>query len=149
MCTALSAQTKCGNLNVNKEIKLHISSRACLLFWTNDGSRCSASRLEVFRNVILLSILVTKYCILTVAFLWSPISFSFPSNPWHQKAFCSTQLRLTGYFLFWGPSTVKPRGGCDVKIPVGQRQQPCRVQGRFSPLPSPFRCSILNLSKSS
>lgn len=35
------------------------------------------------------------------------------------KAFSSTQLLLTGHFLFLGPLPVKPRDGCDdVNIPV-------------------------------
>ncbi len=66
------------------------------------------------------------------------------------KAFSSTRLPLTGYFLFFGPFSVNPRDGC---VPVDQQflkysdqpvwhQQPFHVQNHLNPLSSPFWCSV-------
>ncbi len=71
------------------------------------GSMCC-----VFRDGILHTLVVTSgylsYCCLSIISLTSlPISASDIN-----KAFSSTQLPLTGYFLFFKPFSVNPRDGC-------------------------------------
>ncbi len=72
------------------------------------GSTCCA-----FRDVILHTLVVTSvylsYCCLSII---SNQSVNSPLISDINKAFSSTQLPLTGYFLFFGPFSVNPRDGC-------------------------------------
>ncbi len=72
------------------------------------GSMCC-----VFRDGILQILVVTSdylsYCCLSVI---SNQSVHSPLISDINKAFLSTQLPLTGYFLFFGPFSVNPRDGC-------------------------------------
>ncbi len=72
------------------------------------GSTCCT-----FRDGILHTFVVTSgylsYCCLSVISDQSAHSLLiFDIN----KVFSSTQLPLTGYFIFFGPFSVKPRDGC-------------------------------------
>ncbi len=82
------------------------------------GSPCC-----VFRDGILHSLVVTSdylsYCCLSIISNQSAHS-SLTSDI--NKAFSSTQLLLTGYFLFFGPFSVNPRDGCAWKSPVDQQR---------------------------
>ena len=66
-----------------------------------------------FRDGILYTLVVTSgylsYCCLSII---SNHSAHFPLTSDINKAFWATQLLLTGYFLFFGPFSVNPRGGC-------------------------------------
>ncbi len=68
------------------------------------GSTCC-----VFRDGILQILVVTSgylsYCCLSIISNQSALTSDI-------KAFSSTQLPLTGYFLFFGPFSVNPRDGC-------------------------------------
>ncbi len=72
------------------------------------GSTCC-----VFRDGILHTLVVTSgylsYCCLSIISNQSAHS-PLPSDI--NKVFSSTQLPLTGYFLFFGPFSVNPRDGC-------------------------------------
>ncbi len=72
------------------------------------GSTCCA-----FRDGILHMLVVTSgylsYCCLSII---SNQSAHSPLTSDINKAFPSTQLPLTGYFLFFGPFSVNPRNGC-------------------------------------
>ncbi len=72
------------------------------------GSMCC-----VFRDGILQILVVTSgylsYCCLSII---SNQSVHSPLTSDTNKAFSSTQLPLTGYFLFFGPFSVNPRDGC-------------------------------------
>ncbi len=72
------------------------------------GSTCC-----VFRDGILHILIVTSgylsYCCLSI---FSIQSVHSPLSSYINKAFSSTQLLLTGYFLFFGPFSVNPRDGC-------------------------------------
>ncbi len=72
------------------------------------GSTCC-----VFRNAILHILVVTSgylsYCCLSII---SNQSVHSPLTSDINKAFSSTQLPLTGYFLFFRPFSVNPRDGC-------------------------------------
>ncbi len=72
------------------------------------GSTCC-----VFRDDILHILVVTSgylsYCCLSII---SNQSAHSPLNSDINKAFSSTQLPLTGYFLFFGPFSVNLRDGC-------------------------------------
>ncbi len=72
------------------------------------GSTCC-----VFRDGILHTLVVTSgylsYCCLSII---SNQSAHSPLTSDINKAFSSTQLPLTGYFLFFGPFSVNPRDGC-------------------------------------
>ncbi len=72
------------------------------------GSTCC-----VFRDGILHTLVVTSvylsYCCLSIISnqsTHSPLTYDI------NMAFLSTQLPLTGYFLFFGPFSVNPRDGC-------------------------------------
>ncbi len=108
------------------------------------GSTCCA-----FRDGILHILVVTSgylsYCCLSII---SNQSAHSPLTSNINKAFSSTKLPLTGYFLFFGPFSVNPRNGC-VKIPVDQQflkysdhQQPFHIQSHLNSLSSPFRCLV-------
>ncbi len=75
------------------------------------GSTCC-----VFRDGILHILVVTSgylsYCCLSII---SNQSAHSPLTSDINKAFSSTQLPLTGYFLFFGPFSVNPRDGCVCK----------------------------------
>ncbi len=72
------------------------------------GSMCC-----VFRDGILHNLVVTSgylsYCCLSII---SNQSAHSPLTSDINKAFSSTQLPLTEYFLFFGPFSVNPRDGC-------------------------------------
>ncbi len=72
------------------------------------GSTCC-----VFRDGNLHTLAVTSgslsYCCLSII---SNQSAHFPLTSDINKAFSSTQLPLTGYFLFFGQFSVNPRDGC-------------------------------------
>ncbi len=76
------------------------------------GSTCCC----VFRDGILHSLVVTSgylsYCCLSI---FSNQSAHSPLTSDINKAFSSTELPLTGYFLFFGPFSVNPRDGCALK----------------------------------
>ncbi len=76
------------------------------------GSMCCA-----FRDGILHTLVVTSgylsYCCLSII---SNQSAHSPLTSDINKAFSSTQLPLTGYFLFFGPFSVNPRDGCAWKF---------------------------------
>ncbi len=75
----------------------------------------SASGFEVLcvQRCILHTLVVTSgylsYCCLSII---SDQSVHSPLTSDINKAFSSTQLPLTGYFLFFGPFSVNPRDGC-------------------------------------
>ncbi len=110
------------------------------------GSMCCA-----FRDGILHTLVVTSgylsYCCLSII---SNQSAHSPLTSDINKVFLSTQLPLTGHFLFFGPS----------KIPVDQQflkysdqlvwhQQPIHIQSNLNPLFVPILMLGLNFSKSS
>ncbi len=72
------------------------------------GSTCCA-----FRDGILYILVITSgylsYCYLSII---SNQSAHSPLTSDINKAFSSTQLPLTGYFLFFVPFSVNPRDGC-------------------------------------
>ncbi len=72
------------------------------------GSTCCG-----FRDGILHTLVVTSgyfsYCRLSII---SNQSVHSPLTSDIKKAFSSTQLPLTGYFIFFGPFSVNPRDGC-------------------------------------
>ncbi len=72
------------------------------------GSTCCA-----FRDAILNTLVVTSgylsYCCLSII---SNQSAHSPLTSDINKAFSSTQLPLTGYFLFLGPFSINPRDDC-------------------------------------
>ncbi len=64
----------------------------------------------VFRDGILHTLVgYLSYCCLSII---SNQSAHSPLTSDINKAFSSTQLLLTGYFLFFGPFSVNPRDGC-------------------------------------
>ncbi len=72
------------------------------------GSTCGAFR-EGFLHMLVVMSVYLSYCCLSIisnqsahSLLTSDIS----------KAFLSTQMPLTGYFLFFGLFSVNPRDGC-------------------------------------
>ncbi len=75
------------------------------------GSTCC-----VFRDGILHTLVLTSgylsYCCLSIISNQSAYS---PLTSDISKAFSSTQLPLTGYFLFFGPFSVNTRDGCVLK----------------------------------
>ncbi len=75
------------------------------------GSTCSA-----YRDGILPTLIVTSgylsYCCLSII---SNQSAHSPLTSDINKPFSSTQLPLTGYFLFFGPFSVNPRDSCALK----------------------------------
>ncbi len=123
----------------------------------------SASGFDVLcvQRCILQILVVTSdylsYCCLSII---SNQSAHSPLTSDINKAFSSTQLPLTGYFLFFRPFSVNPRDGCVcVEIPVDQQflkysdqpvwhQQPFHVQSLKSSF-FPVLMLGLNISKSS
>ncbi len=75
------------------------------------GSACC-----VFRDGILHTLVVTSgylsYCCLSII---SNQSAHSPLTSDINKAFSSTHMQLSGYFLFFGPFSVNPRDECVVK----------------------------------
>ncbi len=121
----------------------------------------SASGFDVLcvQRCILQILVVTSgylsYCCLSII---SNQSVHSPLTSDINKTFSSTQMPLTGYFLFFRPFSVNPRDGC-VKIPVDQQflkysdqsvwhQQPFHIQSLKSPF-FPVLMLGLNFSKSS
>ncbi len=94
---------------------LFLSDRSGTLVWSSavvahllQGSTCCT-----FRDGILHTLVVTSgylsYCCLSII---SNQSAHSPLTSDINKAFSSTQLPLTGYFLIFGPFSVNPRDGC-------------------------------------
>ncbi len=69
------------------------------------GSTCCAFRDGILHTLVGYLI----YCCLSII---SNQSAHFPLTSDTNKAFSSTQLQLTGYFLCFGPFSVNPRDGC-------------------------------------
>ncbi len=100
-----------------------VNCRLRFLFLSDrSGSRCGLLLLEsicfrvrrvAFRDGILHTLVVTSgylsYCCLSII---SNQSAHSPLTSDINKAFSSTQLPLTGYFLFFRPFSVNPRDGC-------------------------------------
>ncbi len=72
------------------------------------GSTCCAFRDGVLYNLVVTSGYLS-YCCLSII---SNQSVHSPLTSDFNKIFSSTQLPLTGYFLFFGPFSVNPRDGC-------------------------------------
>ncbi len=69
------------------------------------GSTCCAFRDGILHTLVS----YLSYCCLSI------ISYQSANSPLTSdiyKAFSSTELPLTGYFLFFGPFSVNPRDGC-------------------------------------
>lgn len=87
--------------------------------------------------------------------LLTPPNCSFSSNLSHEHSFFTTQLLLTGYFLFLGPSSVNHRDGCVFKSqeisslwrirPACLHQQPSTLKSLKSPF-FPRGCFRVGLS---
>ncbi len=72
------------------------------------GSMCCAFRDDILHILVLTSV-YECYCCLSIISkqsAHSPLTFDI------NKAFSSTQLSFTGYFLFFRPFSVNPRDGC-------------------------------------
>ncbi len=112
------------------------------------GSTCC-----VFRDGILHTLVVTSgylsYCCLSII---SNQSAHSPLTSDINKVFSSTQLPLTGYFLFFRSFSVNlemvvcenPSRSAVFEIlrPARLHQQPFHVQSHLNPLSSPFWCSV-------
>ncbi len=72
------------------------------------GSTCSAFRDGILHTLVVMSGYLS-YCCLSII---SNQSAHSPLTSEINKAFSSTQLPLTGYFLFFGPFSVNLRDGC-------------------------------------
>ncbi len=72
------------------------------------GSTCCAFRDGILHNLVVTSDYLS-YCCLSII---SNHSAHSPLTSDINKAFSSTQLPLTGYFLFFGPFSVNSRDGC-------------------------------------
>ncbi len=115
----------------------------------------SASGFDVLcvQRCILYTLVVTSgylsYCCLSII---SNQSAHSPLNSDINKVFSSTQLTLTGYFLFFRSFSVNlemvvcenPSRSAVFEIlrPVRLHQQPFHVQSHLNPLSSPFWCSV-------
>ncbi len=120
------------HLNVAAEIQIHQTRQLFPIFcwWVcvncilrvlfladRSGTRCGlllqGLTCCVFRDDILHTLVVTSgylcYCCLSII---SNQSVHSPLTSDINKAFSSTQLVLTGYFLFFRPFSVNPRDGC-------------------------------------
>ncbi len=71
------------------------------------GSMCCLFRDGVLHTLVVTSGYLSYYCLSII----SNQSAHSPLTSDINKAFLSTQLPLTGYFLFFGPFTVNPRDG--------------------------------------
>ncbi len=71
------------------------------------GSMCCVFRDGIPHTLVLTSGYLSYFCL----FIISNQSAHFPLTSDTNKAFSSTQLPLTGYFLFFGPFSVNPRDG--------------------------------------
>ncbi len=72
------------------------------------GSTCCAFRDGILHILVVTSVYLS-YCCLSIISIQSAHS---PLIRLDLKAFSSTQLPLTGYFLCFGPFSVNPRDGC-------------------------------------
>ncbi len=70
------------------------------------GSTCCAFR-DVIRHILVVTSGYLSYCCLSII---SNQSAHSPLTSDINKAFLSSQLPLNGYFLFFGPFSVNPRG---------------------------------------
>ncbi len=100
-----------------------VNCSLCFLFLADrSGTRCGLLLLEpiffrvrrvvrsdgILHNLVVTSVFLS-YCCLSII---SNQSARSPLTSDINKAFSSTQLPLTGYFLFFGPFSVNPRDGC-------------------------------------
>ncbi len=81
--------------------------------WSSAAHLLQGSMCCVFRDGILHTLVVASgslsYCCLSIN---SNQSTHSPLTSDFNKAFSSTQLPLTGYFIFFGPFSVNPKDGC-------------------------------------
>ncbi len=75
------------------------------------GSTCCAFR-DGILHILVVTIGYLSYCCLSII---SNQSAHSPLTSDLNKAFSSTQLPLTVYFLFFGPFSINPRDGCEWK----------------------------------
>ncbi len=75
------------------------------------GSMCCAFRDGILHTLVVTSGYLSYYCLSII----SNQSAHSPLTSDINKACSSTQLPLTGYFLFFGPFSVNPRDGCSWK----------------------------------
>ncbi len=105
----------CGDLNIYIAVMYQTIEKNNHSVWSSaavvhllQGSMCC-----VFRDGILQILVVTSgytsYCCLSII---SNQSVHAPLTSDINKTFSSTQLPLTGYFLFFRPFSVNPRDGC-------------------------------------
>ncbi len=102
------------------------------------GSMCCAFRDGILHTLVVTSVYLS-YCCLSII---SNQSAHSPLTSDINKAFSSTQLLFTGYFLFFRPFSVNPRDGCAWKSQPVWHQQTFHVQSLLNPLSSPFWCSV-------
>ncbi len=93
------------------------------------GSTCCAFRYGILHTLVVTSDYLSYRCLSII----SNQSAHSPLTSDINKAFSSTQLLLTGYFLFFEPFSVNPRDGCAWK-------------SHLNPLSCPFWCSVLTSS---
>ncbi len=72
------------------------------------GSTCCVFRDGILHILVIMSGYLSYYCLSII----SNQSAHSPLISDINKAFSSTQLLLTGYFLFFRPFSVNPRDGC-------------------------------------
>ncbi len=72
------------------------------------GSTCCAFRDGILHILVVTSGYLSYWCLSII----SNQSANSPLTSDINKVFSSTQLPLTGYFLFSGPFSVNPREGC-------------------------------------
>ncbi len=70
------------------------------------GSTCCAFRDGIPHTLVVTSGYFSYCCLSIISSAHSPLTSNI------NKAFSSTRLPLTGYFLFFGPFFVNPRDGC-------------------------------------
>ncbi len=72
------------------------------------GSTCCVFRDGILHILVVMSVYLSYSCLSII----SNQSVHSPLTSDINKAFSSTQLPLTGYFVFLGPFSVNPRDGC-------------------------------------
>ncbi len=110
LCQSLTLPPECRSRNQDSSDQATFWSSAAVAHLLQ-GSTCCA-----FRDGILHTLVLTngylRYCCLSIIFNQSVNS---PLTSDINKAFSSTQLPLTGYFLYFGLFSVNPRDGCPWK----------------------------------
>ncbi len=112
------------------------------------GSTCCVFRDGILHTLVVMSGYLS-YCCLSII---SNQSVHSPLTSDINKSFSSTQLSLTGYFLFFGPFSVNPRDGCVWKYQYissfwNTQTSPSDTNNHstfshLNPLSSPFWCSV-------